>query len=197
MTLAIINPDGSSDNIFVEEARDQEIRKPERRKPGTDEKDGRRKPGTDDINFGGPRHLTKDSGWLNRPENIKSSLCDAVACTECTEASSCWHGAPIKGRLDLNVSKSNAHSRFVVEAWARCGSGGGKWVARVFTKSFKNGYLSIYIDGVLLRTIQDSQAAERWERGRRQFKHIRIPVTKDAHVRVEFVRRDSTRGAIP
>jgi len=171
MAQASMNAKGFASNRFVKESVD---------------------PGKDKILFGGAKH--KDGGrksgdWKFRPETIKTFSCEGEECTECTDPSSCWHGRGA-GTLELKVPPTNPNSRFVFEAWASCGKGGGKWDLTV--RNFANGHYSVYINGVLDWKITEAQFKRRKKNG---FLRKTIRFTKDAHVRVEFFRTDSTLDA--
>jgi len=171
MAQASMNAKGFASNRFVKESVD---------------------PGKDKILFGGAKH--KDGGrksgdWKFRPETIKTFSCEGEECTECTDPSSCWHGRGA-GTLELKVPPTNPNSRFVFEAWASCGKGGGKWDLTV--RNFANGHYSVYINGVLDWEITEAQFKKE---KKKWFLRKTIRFTKDAHVRVEFFRTDSTLDA--
>jgi len=176
MAQASMNAKGFASNRFVKELGD---------------------PDTEKIAFGGVKHADGTGNqkvWKYRPETIKTSSCEGEECTECTDPSSCWHG---KGTalLVLQVPPTNPHSRFVFEAWASCGTGGGTWSLNVYNKKFENGHLSVYMNGAPEATITKAEVEASKDQICKKDKKCTklrktIELTKDAHVRVEFSRTD-------
>jgi len=119
-----------------------------------------------DIEFGGKTHNDGigipgyREKFKQRPEAIKSQVCDKAACTECTDIVECWHGKGSwadSGILRVEVPAHSKGKRFVAELWARCVDGGGKWtitkVKRTVTEmghyqvGNQNGKIKVYHNG--------------------------------------------------
>jgi hypothetical protein len=137
------------------------------------------------LKFGGASHgAAKQANWFYRPEAIKSLVCGATTCSDCTDKDTCWHGvtSPV-GWMKLNVPSSMyniPHTRFVVELWAKCSNGKGSW--KVYARHLVNGDVKVFANAKLVGSVSQSQSFSS------STFRVLLPVDKDTHIRAEFAR---------
>jgi len=177
----------------------------------------RRRRTTVEIRFGGPKHDALNTGHLLlRPESIKQLVCGSTSCSECTQKSSCWHGVtrsayiPGKtrisdtGTLQLKVpafQDNIPNTRYVMELWAKCSSGNGKWTAQA--KGLVNGDLKVYSNAKLVWRVSESESQGRCTKILPDFPQgdfsrcpkLEFPVGADTHLRVEFIRKTNSAAS--
>jgi len=145
--------------------------------------------GSVNVDFGGVKTgFERDNsfGDINRPEQVKSRVCDGDTCTDCIERSECWHGPADNkdaqsGASVLMVPASSQHDRYEGEVWAKCFEDDHPSTLQFQVKQISNGKLKLYLDGVLLETMT--------KKG-----NYRLTIGKDMRLHVSYTRNNNAQA---
>lgn len=172
------------------------------------------------IDFGGAQHGndTHADGTmdLNRPEYIKSLVCEPTndaenfnesACVECggSNEAACWTPFGHLGNVHLGVAANSSQKVYAIRIWGHCADGEFHtwhvgldseyvpvWYLHGEHHEFKNGVIRVYVDGKLNASISESDVNGGWIRRVIPFVHD-MEVKKSVQLTVTFTRVDKTK----